>query len=60
MTIERRRLLFLGLAMLAGAISVTLLVWAFTDRLGPVAPLLLVIAAFNAWRGVMWLSKVTK
>jgi hypothetical protein len=46
--------------MLAGAISVTLLVWVFADRLGPVAPVLLVIAAFNAWRGVMWLSKVAK
>jgi hypothetical protein len=59
-TPERRRLRFLGFATLAGAISVTLFVWAFADRLGPVAPILLVIAAFNAWRGVMWVSKATK
>jgi len=45
--------------MLAGATSVTLLVWATADRLGPVAPVLVVIAAFNAWRGVTWLSKAT-
>jgi hypothetical protein len=43
--------------MVAGAISVTLLVWAFADRLGPVAVILLLIAAFNALRGVMLLSQ---
>ena len=57
MTPHRRRRL--GLAMLAGAIVVTLLVSAFADRLGPVASVLLGIAAFNAFRGLTWLSKVT-
>ncbi len=32
-------------------------VFVFSDRLGPVAPVLLVIAAFNIVRGGLWLLR---